>query len=55
MERGTAEIFAGIALIVTGILGLKLTDVDFWWAAVALGAVVGCHGGVSVAQRTRAL
>ncbi len=53
MQRGTAEIFLGIGLILLGILGLKLTDLNYWWAAIALGAVIGSHGGVSISQRAR--
>lgn len=54
MQRGSAEIFLGIGLIILGILALKLTDENYWWAVVALGAVVGSHGGISVSQRARA-
>jgi hypothetical protein len=54
MQRGTAEIFLALGLIILGILGLKLTDQNFFWALVALGGVVGCHGGISVAQSARA-
>jgi hypothetical protein len=54
MQRGTAEIFLGLGLIILGILALKLTDQNYWWAVVALGAAVGSHGGISVAQRARA-
>lgn len=53
MQRGTAEIFLGIGLILLGILGLKLTDQNYWWAGLALGAIVGSHGGVSLAQSAR--
>jgi hypothetical protein len=53
MQRGSAEIFLGLGLIVLGILALKLTDQNFWWAAIALGAIVGSHGGISVSQRSR--
>ena len=44
----------GIGLILTGILALKLTDLNYWWAALALGAAVGVHGGISISQRARA-
>ena len=40
-------------LIIIGILGLKLTDMNAFWALLALGMVVGCHGGISVSQRAR--
>ena len=53
MQRGTAEIFLGIGLILLGILALKLTDMNFWWASIALGAAFGCHGGISISQRAR--
>jgi membrane-bound ClpP family serine protease len=54
MQRGSVEIFLGIALIILGILGLKLTDMNYWWAAIALGGVIGSKGGISVSQRARA-
>jgi hypothetical protein len=53
MQRGSAEVFLGISLIIIGILGLKLTDMDLFWALLALGGIVGCHGGISVSQRAR--
>ena len=53
MQRGTAEIFLGLGLIILGILALKLTDQNYWWALIALGAIVGSHGGIAVSQRAR--
>ncbi|MBX3227597.1 MAG: hypothetical protein KIT84_14680 [Labilithrix sp.] len=53
MQRGTAEIFLGIGLILLGILALKLTDQNYWWAAIALGAAVGSKGGIAISQRAR--
>jgi hypothetical protein len=53
MQRGTAEIFLGLGLILIGILALKLTDHNYWWALIALGAAVGSKGGISVSQRAR--
>jgi len=42
-----------IGLILIGIMGLKLTDMNLFWACIAVGAAVGCHGGVSISQRAR--
>jgi hypothetical protein len=53
MQRGSAFVFLGISLIIIGILGLKLTDMNLFWAAIAIGAGVGCAGGISVSQRAR--
>jgi hypothetical protein len=53
MQRGTAEIFLGLGFIILGILALKLTDQNFWWAAIALGGIVGSKGGISISQRAR--
>ena len=53
MQRGSAEIFLGIGLVLLGILALKLTDHDYWWAAIALGGIVGSKGGISISQRAR--
>jgi hypothetical protein len=54
MQRGSAEIFLGLGLIILGILALKLTDENYWWACMALGAITGAHGGISVSTRARA-
>ncbi len=53
MQRGSVEVFAGIGLVIIGILALKLTDVNYWWACIALGAIVGCHGAIQVSERAR--
>lgn len=53
MQRGSAEIFLGLGLIILGILGMKLTDLNLFWAAIVLGAAVGCHGGIAISQRAR--
>jgi len=53
MQRGSAEIFLGIGLIIIGILALKMTDLNLWWGAIALGAIIGSHGGISVSLKAR--
>ena len=53
MQRGTAEIFLGLGLITLGIVALKLTDMNLFWALIALGGAIGSHGGISVSQRSR--
>ena len=53
MQCGSAEIFLALGLILIGIMGLKLTDMNLFWACVAVGAAVGCHGGISISQRAR--
>ena len=37
MQRGSAEIFLALGLIIIGIMGLKLTDMNLFWACIALG------------------
>ena len=54
MQRGTAFIVLGILSLLLGIVELKLTGIDYWWVAIALGAVVGSYGGISVSQSARA-
>lgn len=54
MQRGSAEIFLGIGVLLLGTLALKLTDLDYWWVAIALGAVIGSKGAISISQRARA-
>jgi hypothetical protein len=53
MQRGSLEIFLALGLVLVGILGLKLTDMNLFWAVIALGGAVGCHGGISISQRAR--
>jgi hypothetical protein len=43
----------GVALILAGILGLKLTDLNMYWASIAAGAAIGSYGGISVSKRAR--
>lgn len=54
MQRGSAEVFLGIGLVLIGVLSLKLTDLNYWWACIALGAAVGAHGAIAISQRSRA-
>ncbi len=53
MQRGTAEIVLGMGLLLIGIVALKVTDRDAWWLAIALGAIVGAKGGISISERAR--
>ena len=53
MQRGTALIVLGLGLIVMGILALKLTDRNLFWALIAAGAATASRGGISISQRTR--
>lgn len=53
MQRGTAFLFLGIFTILAGVLSLKLTDMNVCWAIIALGAVIGSAGGISISQRAR--
>lgn len=54
MQRGSALIFLGIGLVFLGVISLKITGRDLFWAVAAGGAVVGCIGGISVSQKARA-
>lgn len=54
MQRGTALIVLGVLAILFGIVQLKLTGQDYWWAAITLGALLGSHGGISISQSARA-
>jgi hypothetical protein len=52
MQRGSIEIFLGMFLILGGIFAIKLTDMNFYWALIVLGAFIGCKGGISVSRLT---
>lgn len=54
MQRGSAMIFLGLALILIGILALKITDINLCWAFIAAGAAIGSKGGIEVSQRAQA-
>jgi TctA family transporter len=54
MQRGSAEIFLAIGILVVGLLGLKMTDLDYFWAAIVVAMILGCHGAISVSERARA-
>jgi len=53
MQRGTFFIFFGLTLVIIGIVGLKMTDINLFWLAIAGGAAMGSHGGISVSKRAR--
>jgi hypothetical protein len=53
MQRGSLLIGFGLALILAGVLGLKLTDLNVYWAGIAAGAAIGAFGGISISQRAR--
>ncbi len=53
MQRGSALMLAGVGLVIMGVLALKLTDRNLFWALIALGAATGSFGGVQVAGRAR--
>jgi len=44
---------AGTGLIVMGVLALKLTDRNLFWALIAIGGCVGSWGGIQVSERAR--
>jgi hypothetical protein len=52
LQKGTAQIFIGLLLLLAGVLSLLLTHEDIFWALVALGVAVGCLGGFKVSDPT---
>jgi len=54
MQRGSAMIFLGLVLLFLGVVALKVTGRDLFWAVAAAGAVVGAAGGISISQKSRA-
>jgi hypothetical protein len=51
MEKGSLLIFAGLPLILAGIVALKVTGLDIAWGAIALGAVIACYGGITLSLK----
>jgi uncharacterized membrane protein YbjE (DUF340 family) len=43
----------GLALLLSGVVALKLTDLNIYWAAIAAGAGIGSYGGITVSKRAR--
>ena len=52
MHRGSVQVFVGLFLIMGGIVMIKMTDQNMWWALIALGAFVGSKGGIEVSRLT---
>jgi hypothetical protein len=50
MHRGSVQIFLGMFLILAGIVMIKMTDQNMWWALIVLGAIVGSKGGIEVSR-----
>ncbi len=54
MQKGSLFIVLGLATLIAGVLALKLTDLNYFWALIALGAVVGVSGGIRNSLSARA-
>ena len=52
LNQGTVRLFAGLLLLLAGVLALLLTHEDYFWALVALGVVVGCMGAFKISDPT---
>ncbi len=52
LQKGTVQIFIGLLLLLLGVIGALITHVDYFWAAIALGAAVGCMGAFKVSDPT---
>ena len=50
IQAGTLQLFVGLHMILAGVLLLKLTHQDYWWAVTALGAALGARGGIAVSR-----
>jgi hypothetical protein len=53
MQKGSLFIFVGLPTILFGVIMLKVTGLDFWWLAVAIGAAVGTSGGIQLSQNLK--
>ena len=53
MQRGSLLLGFGVALVIAGVLALKLTDLNLYWAVIAAGAATGSFGGIKISQRAR--
>jgi quinol-cytochrome oxidoreductase complex cytochrome b subunit len=50
IQNGTLHIFAGLHVILAGVLLMKMTHMDLFWGVIALGAVVAIRGAIAVSQ-----
>jgi len=48
LQKGTIQLFIGLHLVLAAVILLLLTHEGYWWALLALGAVVGSAGGFKV-------
>jgi len=53
MQRGSLLMVFGLALLISGVIAIKLTDLNLCWAAIAAGAIIGSYGGIQVSKRAR--
>ena len=56
LQKGTFQIFVGLHLLLAGIILLKVTHQEYWWALMVLGVGVAGRGAILVSlsgdQRT---
>jgi uncharacterized membrane protein HdeD (DUF308 family) len=53
IQKGSMFVFAGLPMILAGVVMLKFTGLNIWWALVAAGAMVGVAGGIQIAQNVK--
>jgi hypothetical protein len=50
LQKGSAQVFLGLTMLVGGIVLLMVTHQNYWWAAFFLGVAVASKGGIEVSR-----
>jgi hypothetical protein len=46
LSTASKLIFGGLTIMIVGVLGLKITNGDYFWAVIFLGLGVASKGGI---------
>jgi hypothetical protein len=50
LQKGSAQVFVGLGMVVAGILALKITAQNYWWALFLAGIAIAAKGGIDVSR-----
>jgi hypothetical protein len=50
LQRGSMLVFVGLGMVIAGIIALKVTTQNYWWALLLGGIAVSARGGIAVSR-----
>ena len=50
IQKGTFLVFAGLHVLLAGVLLMKVMHMDLFWAVIAFGAILAIYGAITVSQ-----